>query len=140
MADLLDVNVWLALAHEGHPHHEKAVNQWPSLLEPSFCRITQLAFLRLLGNQTVMGDSVLTARASMKEYKSLIGSGNIAFAKEPNGLDSKLEEFAIPRRISGGYWSDSCLAAFAIVGGMRLVTFDNGFGSVDGLDSLILVG
>jgi predicted nucleic acid-binding protein len=42
--------------------------------------------------------------------------------------------------ISGGYWSDSYLAAFAIVAGMRLVTFDKGFGSVDGLDSLMLSG
>jgi len=76
----------------------------------------------------------------MKEYRSLIGSGNVAFATEPNGLGSKLEEFAITRKISGGYWSDSYLAAFAIVAGMRLVTFDKGFGSVDGLDSLILSG
>lgn len=140
MADLLDVNVWLALAVEGHPHHDKTVGQWSSFVEPSFCRMTQLAFLRLLGNQTVMGDSVLTARASMKEYKSLIGSGDVSFAIEPSGLDSRIEDFAIARRISGGYWSDSYLAAFAIVAGMRLVTLDKGFGSVNGLDSLILAG
>lgn len=60
--------------------------------------------------------------------------------EEPNCLDSKLEDFATTRLISGGYWSDVYLAAFAMVAGMRLVTFDKGFRSIAGLDALILPG
>jgi predicted nucleic acid-binding protein len=53
-ADLLDANVWLALAAEAHVHHETATHYWEAAAAPTvaFCRITQMAFLRLLTNKT----------------------------------------------------------------------------------------
>ena len=56
MTYLPDVNVWIALAVSGQVHHRTA-SVW---LEEAgdeiitFCRVTQLGFLRLLTNQRVM--------------------------------------------------------------------------------------
>jgi predicted nucleic acid-binding protein len=56
----LDVNVWLAFAVDGHPHHKAALKAWGELKRPTFCRITQLGLLRLLCNRQVMGNDVAT--------------------------------------------------------------------------------
>jgi len=59
--DLLDANLWLALAHEGHPHHGRTRRYWngESLPVAAMCRVTQMAFLRLVTNKTIMRDEVL---------------------------------------------------------------------------------
>ena len=64
--DLLDANVWLALALEAHTHHERARTYWEQEAAPvaAFCRVTQMAFLRLLTNAAVMGAQVLTPAAA----------------------------------------------------------------------------
>ena len=45
--DLLDVNLWLALAVEAHSHHSRAKQYWQGEAAPltAFCRLTHLAFL-----------------------------------------------------------------------------------------------
>lgn len=57
---------------------------------------------------------------------------------EPSGLDGKWASFANGDRSSPNRWTDTYLAAFALSGGMRLVTFDKAFSGFDGLDCLIL--
>lgn len=51
-----DINVWLALAYQGHQHHSAAVAWFRSLKDGNihFCRVTQLGFLRLLTHPLVM--------------------------------------------------------------------------------------
>ena len=54
---LPDVNVWIALAAEGHVHHLPA-RKWfaaQPTASVAFCRITQMGLLRLLTNSNVMG-------------------------------------------------------------------------------------
>ena len=65
-ADLLDANVWLALAVEAHVHHGRALAYWEKESAPvsAFCRVTQLAFLRHLTNRTIMGAQVLSPAAA----------------------------------------------------------------------------
>ena len=57
-----DINVWVALSHGGHVHHNVA-HDWFGSLDPDvrfhFCRFTQLGLLRLLAAEAVMGDDVL---------------------------------------------------------------------------------
>ena len=74
-ADLLDINVWLALAVEGHPHHKAALKVWPHLTRPSFCRLTQFGFLRLLCNPHVMGAAVLEPEGAWAAYAQLAEGG-----------------------------------------------------------------
>jgi len=54
-----DVNVWLALAHDAHPHHGKAV-EWAKSIDMAeeffFCRFSQVNGLRLLTYRGAMGD------------------------------------------------------------------------------------
>ena len=54
---LPDVNVWIALAAEGHIHHVPAREWFAAQPDASvaFCRITQMGLLRLLTNPNVMG-------------------------------------------------------------------------------------
>ena len=59
---LPDVNVWIAFAWQGHVRHE-IVKPWFANLEPgqaAFCRVTQMAFLRLLTNRTIMQDECIS--------------------------------------------------------------------------------
>lgn len=60
--DLLDANLWLALAHEAHTHHDRAERYWEmeALPNAAFCRVTQMALLRHLTNPTIMSEEVLT--------------------------------------------------------------------------------
>ena len=53
-ADLLDVNVWLALVAQAHSHHQRAGAYWEKEAAAcsAFCRVTQLGFLRHLTNKT----------------------------------------------------------------------------------------
>ena len=54
-----DVNVWLALTHRRHIHHQIAADWFRERDEAMyFCRFTQLALLRLLTNEQVMGTDV----------------------------------------------------------------------------------
>jgi predicted nucleic acid-binding protein len=64
---LIDINVWLALTWDGHPHHDVAGVWFESIDEATllFCRITMLGLLRLLTNEQVMGQSVVTVREAL---------------------------------------------------------------------------
>src|SRR5260370_28138661 len=58
MKRLLDINTWIALTLESHPHHQ-AARQWygdGTLTRGDlvFCRQTELGFLRLVTQEAVM--------------------------------------------------------------------------------------
>ncbi|MCI0347962.1 MAG: hypothetical protein L0Z53_00925 [Acidobacteriales bacterium] len=136
--DLLDVNVWLAFALQGHPHHRVALAAWQDLDRPSFCRITQLSFIRMLCNRDVMGAQVLRPDTAWSHYEGLRSSGVVHYADEPPGLDPILKDFAKGAVSSRDFWTDAYLAAFAKSAGMRLVSFDSGFRKFKNLDWLLL--
>jgi toxin-antitoxin system PIN domain toxin len=137
-ADLLDVNVWLALAVEGHPQHKAALEAWGQLTRPCFCRLTQLGFLRLLCNGHVMGGAVLEPETAWAAYEQLADGGVVEFAEEPAGLDGRLKHLAERAKTSRDFWTDAYLAAFARCAGLRLVSFDSGFARHKDLACLIL--
>lgn len=139
-ADLLDANVWLALVAEAHAHHEEAVEYWEREAAPRvvFCRVAQMAFLRLLTNKTVMSAHVLTPGAAWRQYADLLALPEIQLQSEPHDLEETWTRFSNLGRTSPNLWTDAYLAAFAKCAGLRLVTFDKGFSHFPGLDSLIL--
>ncbi|MGO8701087.1 MAG: PIN domain-containing protein [Limisphaerales bacterium] len=120
-ADLLDVNVWLALAVEGHPHHKAALKAWSQLTRPSFCRLTHLGFLRLLA-----------------AFEELGRNGAVELLPEPAGLDPRLKQIAIRAKAARDFWTDAYLAAFAYCAGLRLISFDAGFTRYKDLPCLLL--
>ncbi len=70
---LPDVNVWIAIAADRHEHHATARQWFDSVSAPvCFCRVTQMAFLRLLTNPKVMGEDILRPVEAIGIYRQLI--------------------------------------------------------------------
>ncbi len=139
MAQMCDVNVLLALVAERHTHHDPCVNWWKSRHTDSpvlICREVQAALLRLLSNQTVMEDDVLTLPQAWSVYVSLLKEGGFARVIEPRGIDIQWERFCRPFGHAPKMVMDAYLAAFAIRGGYTLVTLDRAFMQFDGLSVL----
>jgi uncharacterized protein len=125
---LPDINVWLALVYEGHQHHTVAFNWFEQIENESlyFCRITQLGFLRLLTQQSVMAVDAKSLRQAWNVYDSLHADSRIAFAMEPadEEFENLFRKFSSTSEISPKRWSDAYLLAFAAGTGLELVTFD----------------
>ena len=138
--DLLDANVWLALAVEAHTHHRRARTYWEQEAAPTavFCRVTQMAFLRLLTNPAVMGSQVLSPSAAWAKASDFMRLPEVELFDEPLGVDDAWERFSTSGRYSPNLWTDAYLAAFAVRAGLRLVSFDKGFAKFEGLDPLTL--
>jgi uncharacterized protein len=138
--DLLDANVWLALTAEAHSHHQTAKSYWEQDAAPTtaFCRVTQMAFLRLLTNKTVMGEHVLSPMSAWKKSTEFLALPEVQILSEPHGLEEAWREFCDLGRMSPNLWTDAYLAAFAKCAALRLVSFDRGFLKFNGLDCLVL--
>jgi uncharacterized protein len=122
-----DVNVWLALFHEIHPHH-KAARAWSESLDDDsivyFCRFTQFGLLRLLTNQSAMRADVLTQSQAWEAFDSLLADPGNQMMDEPGGIDTLFREQTSSNEPSTKQWADGYLAAFAMAAGIRLVTLD----------------
>ena len=92
---LPDVNVWIALAAEGHVHHVPA-RKWfaaQPTASVAFCRITQMGLLRLLTNSSVMGRGPRTIVQAWDTFAQLRADRRSVLAIEldgwsPPGADS----------------------------------------------------
>jgi len=138
--DLLDANVWLALAAEAHVHHGRAQTYWRQEAAELtvFCRITQLALLRHLTNRTIMGEHFLTPRAAWSKCRDFLVLPEVKLLEEPPGLGEQLGRYCDVGRSSPNFWTDAYLAAFAKCAGLRLVSFDTAFSGFPGLELLTL--
>ena len=127
-----DVNVWIALSWQKHVHHSIAA-RWFAGLENDprlcFCRITQLSFLRLLTTEAVMGPEVKSQAEAWAVYDQWLDDPRVVLLEEPAGLEQALRAHTRLRRFAPKDWADAYLLAFALVSGLRLVTFDQGFRS-----------
>jgi toxin-antitoxin system PIN domain toxin len=123
---LPDVNVWLALASERHVHAPTCGNWLNSIRggEVVFCRVTQMGLLRLLTNESVMGNDVLSSRDAWRVYRTMLADERIQFAPEPFALEPEWRRLTAQERPTPKIWTDAYLAAFAHAGGMQLVTLD----------------
>lgn len=124
-----DINVWVALTYEGHVHHAVAA-AWFAELQPNailaFCRFTQLGLLRLLTTAAVMGDEVMTQPQAWAAYDRWLQDPRVSFADEPSEVEPRFRSLTRRRQPATKDWADSFLAAFAMAGGLTLVTFDQG--------------
>jgi uncharacterized protein len=123
-----DVNVWLALTHERHAHHATARRWLDSEHDPQlyFCRFTQLGLLRLLTNEQVMAEDVLSQRKAWQTYRRWLEDSRINFHREPESaeFESLFEDLSTRSYPATKLWADAYLAAFAKSSGLTLVTFD----------------
>jgi len=131
-----DVNVWFALAHEIHPHHS-AARAWGESLDAGaavyFCRITQLGLLRLLTNESAMGEDILTQSEAWRAFDAFLANPGNRMMEEPRGIDPVFRQYTDRNQASTKQWADGYLAAFAETAGLTLVTFDKALaGKVEG--------
>ncbi len=136
---LVDANVWLAICHDKHTHHRAAMD-WFEKSEGvcCFCRITQLALLRLLTNSKVMELSVKTQADAWKIYDALVERATVALVGEPFQLDRAFRELSNGGHRSPNAWNDAYLGAMSKALAMTFVTFDSVFRTMPGVDALVL--
>jgi toxin-antitoxin system PIN domain toxin len=137
---LADVNVLLPLLVRHHEHHDGVLRWFDGLAagEALLCRFVQLALVRLLGNQVVMGEYALSAAEAWQLIAKLMEDERMEFAPEPATVDSvfpKLLRYPVP---TNKLIADAYLAAFSISGQLRLTTVDRGFQQFRGLDLELL--
>ena len=137
--DLLDVNVWLALANPGHTHHAAAKNYWSGTqAQPVFCRVSMLGFLRLVTQAAVMGTATHTPEEAWSIYAAHLHSGRTLFLDESATLEEQVQRYTTKTDFNQRDWNDAWLAGFAVTAGCRLVSFDSGFKQYEELDFLHL--
>ena len=125
-----DINVWVALTHAAHVHHDVARDWYGSLDSAAtlhFCRFTQLGFLRLLTAEAVMGEEALTQTDAWGVYDRWIADGRVGFLDEPPGIDRRFRSLTRLKSASPKAWADAYLGAFAGASQLTVVTFDRAF-------------
>lgn len=136
--DLPDINVWLALAVQEHPHHQAARDYWTQAqAELSqapgqdgklwFCRTTMLGLVRLLCQPKVVGKGALTLGKAFALYQQFRALPGVGLLQEAQGCDTLLAGYVTARSMPQRLWTDAWLAAQAASAGVRLVTFDKDF-------------
>ncbi|MDQ6681161.1 MAG: PIN domain-containing protein [Pseudomonadota bacterium] len=126
--DLLDVNVWLALAIEEHPHHRIAAAYWAREAGTArfFCRVSAMSLVRLLSHPRLMGNKPLTLTKAWALYRRFSALPGVAMLVEPDGLDNGLGAMVTPK-LPPRLFTDAYFAALAHAANARLVTFDRDF-------------
>lgn len=141
---LLDVNVWLALAFPDHAHHLQALGAFrrATVARPAcFCRPAQQGFLRLASTSAfqrscnIIG---LTNRDALGALEQIMASPSVAYHEEPAGLVPLWHRLAALPSASPKVWMDAYLAAFAVAGGLQMVTLDQAFSQFAGVSVTIL--
>lgn len=139
---LPDANVWRALFLPKHAAHAVA-RRWLDERDGAplvFCRVTQMAFLRHLTTEAIMGPNVLSQASAWKEYERLMARDEGVFFPEPNGLELRWRDYTGLRVPAAKLWTDAYLAAFAEGHGLSVATFDRGFTGYAGTEVLLLAG
>lgn len=126
---LPDVNVWIALAAEGHVHHVPARDWFTAQPDASvaFCRIAQMGMLRLLTNPKVMGRAPRSIVQAWETFAQLRADRRLVFAAEPERVESAWRRLMTHAGVGPSSWTDAYLGAFADAHSYSLVTFDAGF-------------
>jgi toxin-antitoxin system PIN domain toxin len=137
--DLLDINVWLALVDENHQHHATASAYWAQRKAErvAFCRISMLGLLRLSTHARVLSRT-LSHEEAWAIYRRYLALPCVSFLAEPTNLEKHFETFTLPVDLPNRLWTDAYLAAFALAGKSRLVSFDSDFKRFTGLNFLHL--
>jgi toxin-antitoxin system PIN domain toxin len=139
--NLWDINVWLALIDPANANHALAKAREKDLVGEgvALCRVTQVGCLRLLTTEAVMGkDDVFSMSKAWTTMDRFAAREDVVFHDEPPGLEAEWRKLTTLNVPAPRMWTDAYLAAFAIAGKMRLVTFDKGFRRYPGLQLLIV--
>jgi toxin-antitoxin system PIN domain toxin len=137
---LPDINVWLAIAADGHIHHTAAMAWFDTAApaEAAFCRITQMGFLRLLTNAHAMHEDVRSQKEAWRVFDKLRDDERVTYLAEPEGLEHEWRAATQHPTPSNHLWTDCYLHAFAEERQATVVTFDRTFAKSAGVQPLLL--
>ena len=140
MGALVDVNVLVALMHARHVHSAPAVRWLAGQDEVgvvAVCRVSQMGALRILTHPVPMKTEVKSAPEFWDGWDRMIEDDRFVLVGEPSGLESAWRALtaALPRGKTAE--TDCYLAAFAIAGNHRLVSFDRGLRRFADLDLVV---
>ena len=140
IADLPDLNVWLALASPTHQHYSRAVKYWEEQASQHvlFCTVTALGLVRLVMQTKVMGDAALTAADASALLDQFVQQPGVSYAQPSSEGWDVFHGFMRQSEISPRLCTDAHLAALAITHQWRLVSFDRDFQLFPGLNLLQL--
>ena len=140
IADLPDLNVWLALASPTHQHHSSAVAYWEEQASQQvlFCTVTALGLVRLVMQPKVMGDAALTAADASALLDQFVQQPGVSHAQPSSEGWDVFHGFMCQADLSPRLCTDAHLAALAITNQWRLVSFDRDFHLFPGLNLLQL--
>lgn len=130
---LFDTNVWIAAVFTTHPFHPRARQalQVATAAAPAvFCRATQQSFLRLASTPALLkayGAESLTNRDALSALAALMALPQVCLREEPPGVEALWHRMACCDTASPKVWMDAYLAAFALAGGVRMVSLDRDF-------------
>lgn len=146
-ASLLDSNVWVALTLEGHQFHSVAASFFQNVGADStlyVCRSVEQSWLRLITTPSIQFSSHSLPfgndTAVIHIRKWLAHPQVRLLHEEPPATRELWLHLASRPTASPKLWMDAYLAAFAISGNLRFVTFDNDFRQflTEGLDLHLL--
>ena len=127
---LIDINVWLAMTCDRHPHHKAAAAWYGSIDDATFlfCRFTMLGLLRLLTNPKIMAGDTLNIAAALSVYDRWMLDPRVELAAEPRQTDAAFRRALEPlaRLAATKAVADSYLIGFAEATGAHILTFDRG--------------
>lgn len=130
---LFDTNVWIAALFPTHPFHplaQRALQQATPAEPAVFCRATQQSFLRSASTPTLLkayGADGMTNRDALVALDALQALPQVCAREEAPGVFALWRGLAVAETASPKVWMDAYLAAFAITGGLRLITLDGDF-------------
>lgn len=132
-ASLFDTNVWLAAVFPKHPFHptaQRALQQASHGQPAMWCRATQQSFLRLASTPALHNAydaKGTTNRDALLAMDTMQALPQVGLLEEPVGTLTLWRTLAGLDNASPKIWMDAYLAAFAIAGGLRMVTLDRDF-------------
>ena len=143
---LFDANVWLAAIFPTNPFHataRQALQQTIPAHPAVWCRSTQQSFLRVASTPALhkaYGAERMTNRDAVVALDALLALPQVALRDESPGVFSLWCQLADAETASPKVWVDAYLAAFAISGGLKLVSLDRDFKNFvpHGLDLVML--
>ena len=141
MSALVDVNVLVALLHARHAQSSLAVAWLESQDQAraiAICRVSQMGALRILTHPSIMKDDVKTAAEFWGGWTKLAEDDRFSQVAEPPDLESAWRTVTAPLRRGHVAGTDAYLAAFAIAGKHRIVSFDRGMKRFAGVEAEIL--
>ena len=140
IADLPDLNVWLALGSPAHQHHSSAVTYWEEQASQQvlLCTVTALGLVRLVMQPKLMGDAVLTPVEASALLARFVQQPGVGYAQPSSEGWDVFHGFMRQSELSPRLCTDTHLASLAIINQWRLVSFDQDFQLFPGLNLLQL--